>query len=120
MDYKNISGLDELFQYLREVSDTRQEEIEKDTEISTTALSFYENNQRFPPLDTLVEFLDFFGGKIWIETDFGEWVIRKSESNEKRVRLEYRESEDQPFEGLPVDEVEDIVSLIQKRRQRHD
>lgn len=118
MNSDDVNGLPDLFRYLRDVSDVDQNQISDKTGIATSTLSNYERSKRFPPIDRLVQFLEFFGGKVRIETDVGDWIIRLSESNEKRVRLETA-GEKQALEDLPEDEIEDIFSFIQKRRRRN-
>ena len=57
-------GFGEILKYLRLEKALSQDELAKQLDISRSAISFWENNQREPTLSNLVAIADFFGVSI--------------------------------------------------------
>lgn len=121
MGWRSISTLPELLKKFRDVFDDSQKDVSKGTGLEAPSISFYENGSRFPPVDKLIDLLNYFGVEIHLVSDFGTWKMKSSSKSGERMRLYYSEKDStNVFRGLPEDEVEDIYSLIKRRRERHE
>ncbi|GEM_PF-4778233 len=109
--------LSELLKQFRETVGEPQKEVAQALDIPPSSLSFYESGERTPPYSTLIKLLDYYGGRLAIESDFGKWIFSHQNDGITLEKLPEKEELDL-LAGLDSDEREDLIAYIRRRKHR--
>lgn len=114
---ENGIKLSELLNKFRNIVEKSQKEIADELNLPAPSLSFYENDERLPPYEALVELLDFYDAKLKIEADLGEWTFHQTDDGELKLEEEEKTEEIGLLKGIDKKEKEDLIAYIRRRRR---
>jgi transcriptional regulator with XRE-family HTH domain len=109
-------SLAELLKKFRDVVEESQKEVAEALELPPPSLSFYENDERLPPFNVLVELLEYYDARLVVETDLGKWTFRE-ENGSIRLEPEKKTEEMGLLSGIDEEEKEDLIAYIRRRRR---
>lgn len=112
--------LSELLAKFRNLTDMKQNEVASEVDVPAPSLSFYENGERTPPYQALIQLLDFFDAQLSIETDLGKWIFQSDNSGEIVLEEQPKTKELGLLNGLDDQEKEDLIAYIRRRRRNTD
>ena len=112
-------NLSELLKKFRDIVGESQKEVAESLDLPPPSLSFYENDERLPPFDVLVELLEYYDARLVVETDLGKWTFR-AEDGSVRLEPEKKSEEMGLLSGIDEEEKEDLIAYIRRRRRSGD
>lgn len=113
-------SLAELLKKFRDVVEESQKEVAEGLDLPPPSLSFYENDERLPPFDVLVELLDYYDARLVVETDLGKWTFRGDEDGSIALEPEQKSEEMGLLSGIEEEEKEDLIAYIRRRRRSNE
>jgi transcriptional regulator with XRE-family HTH domain len=112
-------SLAELLIKFRDILDESQKEVAEQLDLPPPSLSFYENEERLPPFDVLVELLDHYDAHLVVETDLGKWTFEMNGDDELKLKPEEKTDEIGLLSGIDEEEKEDLIAYIRRRRRKN-
>ncbi len=112
-----VIRLSDLLKKLRDIVDEDQKEVARNLELPPPSLSFYENDERIPPFESLVKLLEYYDARLVVETDLGKWTFVRNDNGTLRLKPEEKTEEMGLLSGIDQEEKEDLVSYIRRRRR---
>jgi transcriptional regulator with XRE-family HTH domain len=112
-------SLADLLIKFRDILDESQKEVAEQLDIPPPSLSFYENEERLPPFDVLVELLDHYDARLVVETDLGKWTFKNTGEDNLKLNPEEKTDEMGLLAGIDDDEKEDLIAYIRRRRRKN-
>lgn len=109
--------LAELLKKFRGVVEESQKEVAEELDLPPPSLSFYENDERLPPFDVLVELLEYYDARLVVETDLGKWTFRQDGNGSIELVPEKKSEEMGLLSGIDEEEKEDLIAYIRRRRR---
>lgn len=109
--------LSELLKKFRDIVDESQKEVAENLELPPPSLSFYENDERLPPFESLIKLLEYYDARLVVETDLGKWTFVRNDDDELMLQSEEKTDEMGLLSGIDQEEKEDLISYIRRRRR---
>lgn len=113
-------NLSELLKKFRDIVGESQKEVAESLDLPPPSLSFYENDERLPPFESLVKLLEYYDARLVVETDLGQWTFVRDEEGNLKLEPEEKTEEMGLLSGIDQEEKEDLIAYIRRRRRSRE